>query len=315
MMRFFNLAKKSKIQLTSLLPKIPIITTHDKRPYSTHGKHRRRSTYQENITAALALPLATEILESSKANPEAMLALSKESIIEHAHRRVDLFFYTLIAYYNTHKSPTQDVTRLQHGRGRNSHDKHNLLQACHSSLIPSFIDDTYKDQKKLNLGHRSILCGTHFMHSLNSTVELPAFVNDFDTVLESSYACRTKSMEIIQNVSKGKINPIQGLNLFLKMMDQTFIQLEENYLSESNQLKSNLVALMRKSTSNENYFYKTKFVRDDYIESMLRLTQDEILTCNISREMREQVYLEKILELQQEILTTQEDPNIDCILR
>ncbi|MEO8402878.1 MAG: hypothetical protein ABI597_13985 [Gammaproteobacteria bacterium] len=314
MMRFFNLAKKSKIQTSAFLPKITVITTQDKRSHP-HGRRRRRSAYQENITAALALPLATETLESSKANPEAMLALSKESIIEHAHRRVDLFFYTLIAYYKTHKTPEQDVTNLQHGRGRNSHDKHNILQACHSSLIPSFIDDTHRDQEKLKLGHKSILCGTHFMHSLNSTVELPAFVNEFDSVLETSYSCRTKSMRIIKNVSEGKLNPIQGLNLFLKMLDQTFIKLEENYLTESNQLKTNLVALVRKSTSNENFFYKTKFIRDDYIESMLRLTEDQKLKCSRSHEEREHIYLEKILALQKEILTTQEDPNLDRRLK
>jgi hypothetical protein len=68
---------------------------------SHHPKKRNRSEYEENYSAALALPCATDELEALKDHSTALPDITKNFIIEHASRRVDLFFYTLVAYYNS----------------------------------------------------------------------------------------------------------------------------------------------------------------------------------------------------------------------
>ena len=81
-------------------------------------------------------------LDSVKAE---MLAIYKDfhapisTLIEHTERRVDLFFYSLIAYYQTHAEPEIGRTYFQHGKGKLYNHKASF-HACHSSLLPSFID-------------------------------------------------------------------------------------------------------------------------------------------------------------------------------
>ncbi|MDI1351997.1 MAG: hypothetical protein PSV35_04390, partial [bacterium] len=64
-------------------------------------KKRRRFSYSANITASLALPYTIDKLVERKSDFRTLLNMSQNNIIEHANRRVDLFFYTLVAYYNT----------------------------------------------------------------------------------------------------------------------------------------------------------------------------------------------------------------------
>ena len=192
-------------------------------------KARQKSEYTENCTAALALPVETKDLEEKKDNFKTLLDMSKENIHEHAARRVDMFFYTLIAYHKTGIIPIQGRTHLQHGRGRSassstSTDQQNITQACHSSFFPALLDETITKGDKAKA---SILSGTHFLDNLNSTVELPTFVNKLDDELENTYLCRKKSLDIISEVSEGKLTPVEGLTEFLKMMAQTFKDLKE----------------------------------------------------------------------------------------
>ena len=121
------------------------------------SRKRVRFEYEDNYTSALASPYSTDKLSREHEDVSSLLAMSEKYIVEHANRRVDLFFYTLVAYYRTNVMPIEGHTTLQHGRGRTLDDDTNLTQACHSSFIPSLIDPTIDKKKR----RKSLLSGTH----------------------------------------------------------------------------------------------------------------------------------------------------------
>ncbi|HAT8178922.1 TPA: hypothetical protein JA361_05460 [Legionella pneumophila] len=276
-------------------------------------RKRRRFNYQRNFSAALSLPYSRKELDVNQDEQDTLLSMVKKYVIEHANRRVDLFFYTLIAYYNTEIVPTNGYTDLQHGRGRNTNKGRSITEACHSSLIPSLLDSTIY-QNKGRLKHKSLLSGTHFMDSLNATVELPPFVNDFDDVLEKT--CREKCLKILHDVSLGKINPIEGLTLFLKMMQdilKTFKQeaenesqsvLLQNSLIRKKFISPNLIDLVIDGTLLTTFSGSTQSASEDYIQLLLRMTAEEKTLCEKDEKSKVKLYLAKIMEIQNEILTS-----------
>lgn len=266
-------------------------------------KHKRiKSSYSDNYTAALELPCTSEELESL--NDQAIFERSKPLIIEHASRRVDLFFYTLIAYYQTKAHPKQGHTKLQHGSGRNLSNNKNITQGCHSSFLPSLIED---NDDKVDEG---LLSGTHFMDSLNSTVELPPYVNELDNEFENTCFGRKKSLEILGKVAQGEINPVQGLTQFLIMLDKIFNEIEANpfriekFFCKYRKLMPELIKLTKIGTLNEKFRSNKKTPKYAYIELLLRLTPEEKLASKACPENRDKIYLEKIEEIQHEILNT-----------
>lgn len=280
-----------------------------------YHRRRARSNYSDNYSAALALPYSSFELEKKQNDRNALLVLSRDSIIEHANRRVDLFFYTLIAYYQTGIIPTIGHTSLQHGRGRTvlkEGSDFNLTQACHSSFTPSLVDETIYQTNPLGGKNKSLLSGTHLMDSLNSTVELPPFVNKLDDVLESM--CRQKSLELIGKTSLGSLNPINGLTAFLKMMRSALTELKQSAsrqarsalvnhsLSGQNHINPQLINLVMRGTLHTTYLPETESVSDEYIQLLLRLKPEEKALCERDKETRITLYLDKIADLQKEIL-------------
>lgn len=289
-------------------------------------KNRIKTTYDANYTSALKLPCSDEVLEKKQSNQLNLLTEYKDHIIEHAARRVDLFFYTLIGYYGSGVKPQQGQTVLQHGRGRCAQNKRTITQACHSSIFSSLKDEKPQSKKPMFTRSHSDLylavkkqrfSGTHFMDSLNSTVELPNFVNKFDGELEDRLEVRKKSLAILQQVSMGDMNPIEGLNEFLKMMEAIFKKIEARpsfpkpktgLISASifspRDVKTGTVLLTKQGTLGHKWHPETKSVVDEYIELQLRLNSDEKKTCKISEEKRTLIYENKMQEIQKEILET-----------
>ena len=275
------------------------------------SRKRIRFDYEDNRTGALALAVPTSILTQKHNDTSALLKLSQTYIKEHASRRVDLFFYTLVAYYGSHILPIVGHTRLQHGRGRSLSDDTSLTQACHSSFTPSLIYKTIFLVK----GKINILSGTHLLESLNSTVELPPFVNAFDDLLEGT--CRPKCIEILQQVAMGKLNPTQGLNNFLIMMKE----LLENFALQAHAkeysrlshplfttyktyVSPKLIDLVREGTLTTTFLEKTNTVNEEYIQLLLRMTEVEKELCRGDAKKSTKLYSAKFKELQSEILNT-----------
>lgn len=265
---------------------------------------RLRFAYEDNCTGALSFPYSKKQLQAKK-DLASLLELSEALIVEHANRRVDLFFYTLVAYYQTNYIPILGKTVMQHGKGRSSVDKENLTNACHSSLTPSLIDKTL-----VNSTHKkSLLSGTHFLDSLNSTVELPPFVNAFDDVLES--ACRPQCISILQQVAVGELNPYQGLTHFLIMMNDFFKHLEsqnsvKNYpdsFYSKIPISPKLIDLAKKGTLMTTFSHEKNKIKKEYIQLLLRMTPDEKdRYTRGTLEEKKALCFQKYREIQQEIL-------------
>lgn len=274
-----------------------------------YARTRLKTEYRDNCTAALSFPCGTQELQRKYGNQQALFNLSKELITEHARRRVDLFFYLLTAYYNKGFTPTEGHTTLQHGRGRNTNRHDSITQACHSSLIPALVDELIYDTQQ-----KSVLCGTHFMDSLNTTVELPVFVNDLDNALEN--ACRDKSLEILCNVSRGVINPIQGTTSFLNLLGAFLNDLKHNseikrevplvqrsFLRQHSYIAPSLIDLVIQGTLGTTFSKENLTVSEEYIQLLLRLTPTEKTLCATDDALKAQLYVKKFEELQHEILT------------
>lgn len=275
------------------------------------SRKRMRFEYEDNFTGALSSPYSDIELSEKQGDFSALLSMSEKYIVEHANRRVDLFFYTMIAYYRTNVLPIEGHTILQHGRGRTLEDETNLTQACHSSFTPSLLDQTiYK-----KTGQRSLLSGTHLLDSLNSTVELPPFVNAFDDILES--ICRPKCIAILQKVATGELNPVQGLNIFLTMMNTLLSDFERQagekrysglahpiFSSTSAYVSPKLIALVNKGTLKSTFIEEREAANEEYVQLLLRMSADEKVACRGKAKTRERLYDKKFAELQEEILSS-----------
>jgi hypothetical protein len=184
--------------------------------------------------------------------------LLPENTREHSARRVDLFFLLMVAIYNRNLEmcDTREKTIKQHGKG----SRKTGTAACHASLFPnpmaksgtvtkpnstlssaarsyaySFFQSNLSTEKAVvsSEDYESLLTGTHLEDSFNLTDELPWIVNRFDCHLEGTWIPSNAVQEcraILNRVSKGEINPIQGLNEFGKVMHLFFNHMEYKYV-------------------------------------------------------------------------------------
>ena len=253
-------------------PLNPAITVHT---------GRKKTSYDNNITMSIACR------EHNSITPDA--------ITEHAQRRVDLFFYTLIAYYKTRLTVQIDETKLQHGVGTKQ------TAACHSAILPSLWDTQSANRRT------SILDGTHFLQSMNSTVELHQSVNYFEThYLEGKKAqnkMRSKSLDILNRVSQSTITPVEGMLEFLTALNAHFNAIKENYLQKK-ELKTSpthsrtlIFDCERKGSLqgnwHENAGTECPALNDDYVHTLLRLTPNDLETLKKHINETNEAYLER----------------------
>lgn len=334
MLRMFTKPRASVSQLFSSA-KLPVTISHSQDFHSAAHAHdkakagydfanhkkpichykrrkRRRYRYADNRTAALAFPYEQETLNRHRSDASQLLALSKKNIIEHAARRVDLFFYTLVAYYQTGLNPVRGKTYWQHGVGRNSLKK-SITQACHSSFFGSFQDGTF-------VCRDGLLSNTHFLQSLNATMELPWFVNKLDDEFENTAKCRESSIQILQRVSKGKINPVQGLEAFLSLMSDVLFKLENGkkvdaesrvYLDRkrdhlTREDKLTLLSWVKGGTLKNHWDAALKKPNKDYIRMLLRMP--------VSQAFNDKNVLHCTSAMQQEILSSDESESYQVTL-
>jgi len=299
--------------------------------YITKGR-RVIFNYEENLTSSLLLGYEVEETKSedsedsliSEIDPFEYLECIKDKILEHAEKRVDLFFYMLCAYYNQNANPVLGKTRLQHGKG-SSKNNSPTTHACHSSFFPSIVDDSIFKSEKVKESEEdlfykiSLVTNTHFMDSLNSTVELPAFINEIDCMLEETFGCRKKAEKILQKVSEGRFNPVDGLKLFFLMMQNTYEKMlkSEKFLQPIKgtgfdlspeqliELKIKALKYMRYGTFKHKWLKTSTELNNEYIYMMLRLSPKQIKKCMKNTKTNfPKILQDKVIEIQKEILET-----------
>lgn len=264
---------------------------------------RRVFPYKKNVSAALQLPISENKLSRLQSDPATILHMCNEYILEHSQRRADIYFYLLVALYNTHTKLKQGHTILQHGKGRKSTTRQNLTNACHSSLFPNLIDNQ----------NRNIFADLHLQDTMNSTVELPIFVNQLDSELEGKIhqpsIFRKKSLDILQKVADGQQDPIQGFRQFLKIANENLASLGNNdrknnayLLRKSGPLKEIKLQLLQIVKSGTACDEEKKF--KEYVNLLLRLTPPEIIKSRKSIVNEKKIHLEKIYSIQKEIFAS-----------
>jgi hypothetical protein len=267
---------------------------------SERKKARSVYTYKKNGSAALQLPITKTKLERLQSDPATLLYMCNEYILEHASRKADIFFYLLVALYNCQLKLKQGPTVMQHGKGQKSTTGQRLTNACHSNLFPNIL---------VNANDENIFAGLHLMNTMNSTVELPIFVNQLDSELEGKIQrpslFRKKSFEILQTVSDGKLDPVDGFKQFLNLEKDALNILKnqdskKSYLyrksGPSMEIKLQLLRIFGKSTCCDD---DIKFKK--YINLLLRLKPAEIIKLQISPKIEKKIHLEKIRLIQEEI--------------
>ncbi len=210
-------------------------------------------------------------------------------VIEHAERRVELFFYLLVTYYKQGLTVKLGETKGQHGRGSKQYG----TNACHSSLLSSVTDTETTQKHGYNTRSKGKIHGnicqygkTHFFEdSLDATMELPAAVNDFDRACEgqthkpSSY--RITALETLNEVSRGERTPIEGLGVFLKRSNEFFHSDKiENYVHHSSERSpSDVRELIRKylliGLLANKYDENSDTLNLDYVCMLLRMSQTD----------------------------------------
>lgn len=171
----------------------------------------------------------------------AQVNIVPDLIKEHAIKRVDLFFYLLVAVYKQGFIIEKGETVLQHGKGSQATG----TAGCHASLFPHvvakeqaseaatpYLQQLFAKSKPIvQAKAQTFLEGTHFENALNLTHQLPEIVNQFDCFLEGKYGHSVaiqRSLEILNKASVGEVNPVKGLDMFCKMM-QSFYSTEQGY--------------------------------------------------------------------------------------
>lgn len=219
-----DVAASSAPEIFPLLSKIVNPGVNDK----GHRTRASKTEYNKNITNALA---ATQN------------GLDIKLVEIHASRRVDLLFFLLIAYYKSNLTVKIEDTHLQHGKG----NKKNRTQGCHSALLPAVYDTVHtapahkyntRYNHKTTSYRTSILDSTDFKDSLNATVELDLSVNYFDTnyiegranASDGNEKMRIRALAILNQVSSGEIDPILGMEIFLKAMYRHLMAIKLSYL-------------------------------------------------------------------------------------
>lgn len=247
-----------------------------------------KTSYDQNVTAAICNEQIAKKSNTGKTSGVAKakkVPLSKEYIIEHAQRRVDLFFYLLVYYHDKNIEIRLGGIVSQHGAGSN-YRKKEYTEASHSSLLSS----TYgllcmATRTNPNARHEIVWpLSNHFYNSLNSTVELPTEVNDFDGILEGKISdtwqsrWREDALCLLNLVSKGTINPLQGLQRYFLIMENFFNsdKIQQDYKNSANEAKRLIYAFQYQGTFDSKWNLHTKEVVDEYVFMLLRLDEKEI---------------------------------------
>ena len=273
--------------------------------------NRKKTTFSDNKTCSLALQeTATRELTALKAGiPTHQKAARnkdfvvnsvrslKEEIQEHAARRVDLFFYLLVAVYKKHQIIAKADTILEHGKGREEYGTH----ACHSSLFPNVTMEINPNNRVLRstAQKKLILSETSFFNSLNSTVELPAVVNGFDGHIEGRKKPSpvvTECLSILNKSASAEIDPFEGMRLFFVLFRRFF---DEPHTAYFKKVGKNTPSEAKKQVfefEKTGTFFAAEMdntVRNDYVHMMLRVSPEDIER-GVTKELLESTYYPRI---------------------
>jgi|GEM_PF-1763049 len=281
----------------------------DPRPpkHITEKKGRESpSKFRSNVTYSLdrspfELPEKDQIEKDKKEKPSQKqfddlefchkrVIASKRATIEHGARRTELFFLTLVAFYNKQREIFVSPAQIQNGKSTRGYNNN----ACHHSIFPNFYDKTklegpntrarMKKHEEETKDEKSILSGTYFFQVINATIELMRSVNNFDSYLESkspkTLQMREALTPVLQKVSDGDWTPVEGMERYFKKMKKFFDSPSvKSYIKKSGQYASPKTRSFIKDCQETGVFYwgnkdRNKLTAES-LSCLLRITLKE----------------------------------------
>lgn len=211
---------------------------------------------ETNITASRSL----EALDSSQLYALTAITETNEDLLklvcDLSYRRIQLFYYLLVAYHDEKCYPRKARPKMQHGKTSNSE----CFTVVYPSLYPRIKDTFFKgladkikrrtidartekimESLKVNLTAAALdeaspagvklmeICGTaksllskqsDFYQNLQQTIEVPSLVGEYNAVIENFTG--ELGDEILAACSEGKLSPSEGCAAFVKNLGNFF---------------------------------------------------------------------------------------------
>lgn len=192
-----NVSKTSLKRLRSFVDEF-----EDKIEEAKRRKRRRTYyTYDSNMTIARS----GEVSHDQGVGPfDPDFKGLRRVIKDHAYRRMQVFYYQLLFYFQEDCRVTQGRTIAQHGKASCS-----CCSAAHSAILPNLVDEK-------NLMHNRL----YLYHNMNATIEMPDLVNNFDCVIERQM--RSVALDYINLVSIEGKHPYEALQAFASQLHKFF---------------------------------------------------------------------------------------------
>lgn len=242
-----------------------VVWLQDLRANIPVGARRRVVPYESNFTPALGRVwgLGEGLFQKKSCETDGEPLSLPELVSHHAFQRMQLFYYTCLAYWKEGCDVQRGATSLQYGVRQCREGS-----AAHCALLPCLVDNSLevlkshmmrqgmdswslsrlrrlglpiaekvKQKGKLRPSQVDALFNgvqvdslisphCHLHHVLNMTTELPSIVNECDHVIEESL--REEALIKVNSCSLHETHPYQALTLFSKTMtdflDKTIAQ-------------------------------------------------------------------------------------------
>lgn len=302
------LRKRTREAASLLVHHTPLKKSHHRKRYSYHCNRTIARKLSDCDLMIHENPISPNFQINLVKHPEIV-----DGIGDHAYRRVQLFYYLCVAYHKSKCKIWKGRTNTQHGSGQHpwsqgAHSsilphvvddfferakKHLLrrgmnsklrmtLQAVGARVNPEMEEEMGFTQMEIDrmlaeVDHENGLINRRkaFFHTLNSTVEVPASVNQFDNVIEAHL--RSRALDILNEVSKG-MHPYKGLERFVNEL-QSFLEKCVNEIK----VKINSLCTMTQ-TIEELWILERNFSDERLHEYVLKIQELGMHYANFSRE-------------------------------
>ena len=202
--------------------------------------------------------LETDAPTSTLPSVEEIIEKYRDLIFEHVSRRIDFFFQQLICCFQTKLHFEIGHVDSQGASAKKVVLKDEKLEtlefqrnAAHSSTLPCLIAYDLEEwklyqEKKTELPKGWIfLKGTDSYRLWNSTINMPHWVNMADIQIDGNsrdQKLRYKTLQLINAVAQGEIDPEEGLELFIEF---SIDQVESSYKAATQLMYQKILSLYK----------------------------------------------------------------------
>ena len=259
-------------------------TSSENEETTTRPHKRRRISAKKNITISRQHTFSKEegaicMVDTKESTPKSLDL--RDRVLDHAYRRMQIYYYQALAYFQEGCTIEIAPTDLQHGSSPCKN-----CQAAHSAILPH-LTDNFQERiiqkisseglstqilhyvEALNLDplaleillesdekeglasffdneHELLTPKTYLYNLMNSTIEVPKEVNMFDSTLESHM--RPVALTLLNSVSQEGLHPYAASERLAEEIKECIAKIQEetqqklHYIAELEEADASLVA-------------------------------------------------------------------------